>query len=385
MKQILLALSCSLFATQAFAQITLDVANARTNPTGIDTLHNAQISGAPALNTGANVLWDFSTATYNTNLNFSPFSTVTTNPPATHGVMVNFDLSSGYPYTTQSLFSVTAAGMQAHGETITRQAFKLPSPGPNDSIIVNAQTISYSSAKKVIAYPATFNSTWSSDFTYNMAMTLNYPPFYNFAPSERKSHVKSSSSVVGWGRAKAKDLANKVSNEMSVLLVQTADTVTDSFFINGTPAPPQALTPLGLTQGQKTALFQRNLYRVNEVTPLVSITYTSGTYSTPQDINVHRQRLVPASVKDLNLDSKVKLYPNPVSGKEVTLEIADAKAGNWTYEITNITGQKVGAAQLNMQSGKATINLSQDAQPGIYFISLYLNGDLGAIKPLVVE
>lgn len=385
MKQLLLTLSCGLLASQAFAQITLNATNARTNPTGIDTLHSASPAGLPALNPGTNLTWDFSTATYNGNMNYSPFSAVTSHPPATHGVMVNFDLAMGYPYTTQSLFNVGTTGMQAHGEVLTRQAYKLPSPGAQDSIIVNAQTVHYSSPKTVIAYPATYNTAWTSDLSYNMALTLNYPPFYNFAPSERRSKVKSTSTVVGWGKAKAKDMAGTTSGDMSVLLVQTADTVTDSFYINGTPAPPQALTPLGLTQGQKSYLYQRNLYRVNEVTPLVSITYTSSGYTTVEDANIHRQRLAPVSVKDLNLDDKVALYPNPAKGREVTMQIADAKDGNWTYEIVSITGQKMAAAQLDLQSGKARINLGQDVQPGIYLVNVYYNGQLGAIKPLVIE
>src|SRR5690606_7569302 len=151
-----------IFATQTYAQMTLDITNSRTNPTGKDTLSSAKLTGLINVGPAINGLWDFSTTTYNPEIYYAEYMPNSGVGPSTHSTRVYFGFQASLPsYQTDVLFKVDASGMNAYGEKIQRQSFALPAPGTLDSLIVDAQTVTYSSAKKVMAYPATYNSTWT--------------------------------------------------------------------------------------------------------------------------------------------------------------------------------------------------------------------------------
>jgi hypothetical protein len=173
------------------------------------------------------------------------------------------------------------------------------------------------------------------------------------------------------------------SGHMDVLQIKTHIHFADSFFIGGQPVPNSSLMQLGLSQGMEIEAFVMSYYRAGEVTPLATVEYTNGAYTTPTQTTVHAQRLEDAlSINKHELDRQIKVYPNPVTGGNIFIELP---AGDWNYVLTNAVGQTIGKASLKGNTSKANIAVPGTTTPGLYFLKLYKDSELVTVRTVSVQ
>jgi hypothetical protein len=375
MKKLLLITSCSL-ALSAQAQITLDQSNAPTTVSGIDTLFNANIDNTvPSVAAATNARWDFSRVTYNAGKQYNKYTAASGFPSAQYSNEIEYELEPGTKYKSHLMFAVGAQGIVNYGEQLKRQAFNIG--GPNDSLIVLPQNVTFTSPQTILPYPATMGTKWQASFSGTTDMIIKYPAFALNDPAQRKVIYTTNNEVVGWGLIWVAMKDGRSCGSTPVLQVQTSLKTIDSFYLNGKPADPFLLSQFDLKQGEVREVFQRNFYRAGEVTPIVSITFTDKNFTTVQDINIHRQRLKdPTSVKDVIAAAGVSLYPNPAKDV-VSVSFKNAQSGNVQYEIVNMSGQKVANGSFDAKAGQSaySINLPSDIATGIYFMNLNKNNE----------
>jgi hypothetical protein len=290
-------------------------------------------------------------------------------------------------FNSQRWSGITATGFQRMGESTDRQAIWLGQIGAavNDSLVVLQQNAAYPTPYDLIKFPATYNSTWNSSFdvTFNMELTLSGQGL-NKAPFVYKSHTDYMFTCPGWGTARVL-LFDGTYGEDKVLMERIKGTTTDSFFLNGVPAPANVLTTLGLTQGKVSNNNFDELFRPNEVNALALYLYgADNTFTNIQSTEVHVQRLpFAASVKSVSADGSMALYPNPVNAARVVhIKLNTAANGNYSYRVTNITGQESasGTIAANGQN-ELSVVLPAAVTNGVYWLSLTDNKGKITVAP----
>jgi hypothetical protein len=384
MRNILLLLSGMMLVAQSVsAQITLTSGSYPTSVIGTDSLKVTSSSSAfPAVTAMADGVWDMSVVTDTTPVYFAyrvPTVTYQFADSNTYNL-------GGYIYKGNVQSSITSTGLLEYGLNIQQAGYSLTSITtiPTDSFIINAQDIVYSSPHSKVVFPTTYHNSWlsiyKSDFSFQLSLLVGG---YSYAPGIVRTYTTEKDSVIGWGKMRIKDASGSPSPYFSVLQIQTIITTTDSFFLNGTPAPGTFLTLLAVLQGQKTTTYEQNYYRINEVTPLANIQFRDSTYTTPYKATTHAQRIETNAVSNVINENGVKVYPNPVSNRIVSIEVPSL-GGVWTYELIDITGKKIMNGLLQTKDNIATLVLPSAIMPGIYYLKVNNEGRQVCIKQLEV-
>ena len=224
------------------------------------------------------------------------------------------------------------------------------------------------------------NTSWSGTYSYQTnfnltiaAMSLNNTPCY------RKTNYTYSNAVIGWGKVRVKNGNGMPTAYMNVLMIRRMESVTDSFYIGGSPAPASLLTAFGLSQGMVSNDYKDEFVRTGEITPIAGVAYKGTTFAQNQIdyIEAHMNRLPSPTTSLFNVskNNNFNLYPNPIVNKQFTLTTTDKTIKELRYDIININGQivKIGSATLN--SGSVTIHLDKSNPSGIYYIRLQDNNN----------
>jgi hypothetical protein len=143
----------------------------------------------------------------------------------------------------------------------------------------------------------------------------------------------------------------------------------------------------GLTQGQIDSRVNIFYYRAGEVDPLYSERYTDGTFSTLMGRNTHTNRLPTntTGVGDISTENLIAMYPNPVINGILQIVLGDnAQTHQWSYELVNVSGQRVASNILQPNSGKATIRLETKGV-GMHYLTIYKDGVKQVTKQIVVQ
>lgn len=355
----------------ANAQISLTQSSYSSWTLGADTtVAVSSISVSPTVNGS----WDLGSAIYGTRDVYTrtAVSGNATYPQSTYSVPSSYAFNSLLSYQTSDMQGITSSGLLSFGQALQRQAIPLVSltMGANDSLVFNQQNIVYSSAKKNMAFPATTGSNWVSTYNYNLAFNLTVAAYsLNNVPGAQHTYITRTDSVVGWGKMRVKGTTGLVSGYMDVLAVKVAIQQRDSFFLNGSVAPTPLVTAFGLSQGQIHNSYYILYFRAGTPTALLSVVYSDASYATVSSAYAHAAKLAPAptSVSELSLGN-LSLYPNPLTGDELHLSSTHVMDKNCSYELINSVGQRVAAATIRLNNGKATIPLNQPA--GSYFFLL---------------
>jgi len=384
-----LILGFFLICEQSFAQITLNMSGYPTSFSVADSI-KATIgnTGIPSLIPGINAVWDFSGVTYSGSNYLTQFIGVPL--PETFGTPLS--MGSGITsYQSINFNKISSTGYTVDADSISYQYISLTplTAGAYDSLIFPNQINYYSSPETVIPFPATMGTTWSNNFSYtdNYFLTVNALSL-SHAAGQFKYTFSEADTVVGWGQMRVKNIDGTHSGYMDVLQVKRILNRVDSFFIGGSPASSILLTLLGVTQGQSHSYFQYRFYRANEVTPLISVIYSSNAFTTPDSAYIHTQRLAStASVGSISISDKFRIYPNPVNGNMVSIDVPYIQDANWSYELINISGQKIASEMLtiNAHQTHATIIFPRKFAPGIYYLSLRNNNQTVSMKQVEIN
>jgi hypothetical protein len=77
------------------------------------------------------------------------------------------------------------------------------------------------------------------------------------------------------------------------------------------------------------------------------------------------------------------IYPNPIVGQELTLELL-AGPGNWTLSLISENGRTVSESEMALQKGKNKVNLPSNLSAGVYFLSVK-NGKNSIFRKLIIQ
>ena len=169
------------------------------------------------------------------------------------------------------------------------------------------------------------------------------------------------------------------SSTNSISLPQSTSDIEDYVNLDAT-----ALIQDIITSGANNGILLRH---VQETTPLNSmIFYTPAAYSVDSNkvprLYVHwTAPLVVDNIDKNNLS--VKVYPNPVQGQKVTVEVSGSRTSDYTCLLTDITGRIV-PAQISFNTGKTEIETSL-LEKGLYIIKVTDISGASTSTKLVVE
>ena len=256
-----LLLLVSGLAIKGTAQITLTAADYPALLTGTDSLKQTiHTSPFPSLAAASGGNWDM-TVTTDSAAQLYAYRV----PVATYQYADSTQGSIGaYSFVANVPCSVTSTGLFEYGMNIKANSYSLTTLtlGPTDTLFFPAQNVMNTSPLVRIAFPATFSSSWQSVFSADMIYELSLGAFSLIhKPFTLRKYTVRKDTVAGWGTMRIKTAMSAPSSYFNVLQVQSANITTDSFFMDGAPAPPALLTLLSISQGQKDTTYTQYYYR----------------------------------------------------------------------------------------------------------------------------
>jgi hypothetical protein len=386
---LLLFTSVAVFTIGAKAQITLN----QSSYTGatFQTTDTVGVvigtSGIPTnLGGGNNVNWDFSTVNYNTSEEMLYMAA----PSGYDFQLFKIDtISSPFLYiNSRGYYNIAANGYMQSVLRIDRRGYtlsgKVIGAVATDSIVFDNQLDTLSNPLTLIKFPATMSTSWSSNYVTDIKFHVTYAlASINNAPGNNYRYETETDSVIGWGKMTVKRADASKSGTMDVLEVRVHHIRTDSFYLNGAPAPPSLFQPPFVTQGAVTHTYMHRFYRAGQVTPLVEVTYTDNTYATASKTTVDWSP-TPASIKHIP-GSKAVIYPNPVTGNVIHIELAEQFKTSIGYKLTNLAGQTILSGNLPANQLSHKITTPATLAAGSYLLCLEQDGTQIAAKQLVIK
>ncbi len=371
---------CTLVNHSLIAQISLDSTSYPGSLIGKDSLKVTTSNYAfPSLAPATPGMWDLSTVTDSVPVLFAYRVTTDSFQFADSNNFV-FNIFN-YQGNIQS--SVSAVNFSGKSVKISRSANSIMSwtLGTSDSFIIPAQTMTYSAPHIKIAFPATYNSNWSSAYQSDLNFQLTYLLGGDtLAPGIIRSYTIEKDTVVGWGKLSVKDVGGSPSPFLNVLQVKTIITQVDSYFLKGVPFTNTMLTFFGVSQGQKDTIYEQNYYRSQEVTPLAKVEFRDAAYTQPYKATTHVQRLQNVGVATQTQEEGIRVYPNPVTNGLLHIDLPPG-ASDGEYELMDMNGKKIKSGKL--QSGSACLSLP-NLSAGIYFLKILRQGAQEYITPLEI-
>jgi hypothetical protein len=88
-------------------------------------------------------------------------------------------------------------------------------------------------------------------------------------------------------------------------------------------------------------------------------------------------------VAGINNEPKVRVYPNPVTGRVVSVDLPDG-LGTWTYELIGITGAIFNSGKLITNGNHSQFTLPSSIISGSYYLRLSNNEKILPVQPITV-
>jgi hypothetical protein len=244
----------------------------------------------------------------------------------------------------------------------------------SDSIFIPAQSKIVSVPRRIVEFPFTANSAWSSSSRRVTDMVLNVPAFgLNYAPVQHAYTWVRHDSIVGWGKMRVYT-PNGPSIDYDVLMDRISEHTVDSFYLNGAPAPLALLTAFGVSQGQKTEeTYRYNFYRKGSFGYLASFFYdTDATFTNVSAAFIGKDGLetAPPSGVIENVSYATLLYPNPLAGSELNIKMMGGPFEPVSYEVFDALGSLVKEGRLDAKGGEFQVYFGEPLPNGNYYIQL---------------
>jgi hypothetical protein len=96
--------------------------------------------------------------------------------------------------------------------------------------------------------------------------------------------------------------------------------------------------------------------------------------------------LISKNVPDNNGDNKIIIYPNPVTNKQFTVQFSNLSAGNYTLQITDVTGRQVAQQVVNIggDNQSQVIKLPGSSAGGVYLVKVTDPGSKSVFSTKIV-
>ncbi len=213
---------------------------------------------------------------------------------------------------------------------------------PTDSIVYGATSNYYpEEPSTVVKFPLNFGDVQQDHVRYETDnLLLTATPFgLNNAPVQIVGKYEEYGAVQGWGKLRVIDPVSAEPVEFPVLLNRIEGVLTDSFFLAGSPAPEELLTPFGQSQGNQVFLNEFKFYAkgFSSFAMIISERYV-GNYDVRlnADIIGYVSSLYAPAADLLDMTTA----PNPSSG-DFTLTFDKTNAADWSFSLINMQGAAV--------------------------------------------
>jgi len=378
MKKIFTLLSLTLLSATSFGQITINAIDIPT-PSGSFNLDEITSTNPPTPGAFANQSWNYGTYFGNIPLT-NNYQTETNSFFTSAGIDVNNIYSKGFNaslfYNVIGELDFSSTGVTEAGIHVPVQGYDLSSFTTSilDSLKIPDQQYILTAPKKIMQFPMTLSTTWQSTSQRATNFTLSVAAYaLSNAPAEHRYSVTRKDSIAGWGKLSVYTPAGP-SASYDVLVDKGYQFAIDSFFLNGSPAPTPLLSAFGVTQGQQTdKQYYYNFHRKGSFNYLMRFYYGSdNTYSTMEASFVHKDNLVVTGLSEVSGNSYLTLiYPNPVIGNDLHVEIFGQTIASARYSLTDISGKMVQQGDVSMdRSSVMKVTLAETLSNGYYILQI---------------
>lgn len=336
-----------------------------------------------------NAKWDFSIAQYPNN-GYQSLRTTTQSanyPNAKFNLLTSYIFAGALGYSAVQHYDISSTSITSIGEEVTiEQIIPLGSltGNANDELIFPVQNVVYSEPQLERKYPTAMGSSFTSTNTKNTKFNLTVAAYgLNKTPGIRKSVRTVKDTVIGWGTVKIKGAFYKrIYDNVPVLQVRHTVTVTDSFFLGGSPAPQALLDAFGLKQGVPENFYSIDFINQGELDELIRIDFDKSAFVTVKEVEIQENRLeqyIITGLTDLSVQNAINVYPNPIAGNTITVDLPTNHNGSWTYKLTDILGREVSKGAINTN----TINLPNEFTKGTYILTISNNDNVVSINKVL--
>lgn len=338
------------------------------------TLNPANVNLTP----DANANWDFS-ALHSTDTVYNPYFQETDPFYTDAGIDVylldfkNLNANLGYEIYYEYDFDET--GVYEKGIYLDPQAYSLSAftGNPLDSLKFPFQKAVYSSARKMLQFPATYQSAWQSSGrrVVNFSLSVQAAGLNN-TPCQHVYTLFRSDTIVGWGKMRVYS-GGSPSVPYDVLIERVSQFAVDSFFVNGAPAPAFLTAAFGIAQGQQSSVSKRYVvYREGFSTPLSIFNYGTNNYTTPTVVAFDIENLTPTTGVETPLGATFStlMFPNPSSSGELTLQLLGEVPAVSTYVIHDQQGRTVQNGAADLAGGELHFQMNNQLPNGNYVLQV---------------
>lgn len=378
-KTILAGLFSLAFASQIWGQaITITAADmpAPTEPYNVDV----NTTNLPAVTVGSSAVWDYATVFGNDPIVADYFPE---NIPFFTNAGVDVfrylfkHMNSDFGYEMYQEFDFNNGAVDDIGVDVPSQMNTLqPFTGNiNDSLFIPAQSYIVPVPRRIVEFPMTANSAWSSSSRRYTDMIFNVPAFgLNYAPLRHAYTWVRKDTIVGYGKMRVYTAAGP-SIDYDVLMSKIEEYTIDSFYLYGSPAPVQLLTAFGAAQGQITEKnYRYNFYRKGSFNYLASFYYADdASFGTPVAFYVAQDDIETATASAVNekVSYATILYPNPCTGSEINVKVLGSHFDMEKYVITDQMGRAMRQGQPEPTGDGVRVRLDAGLVAGSYQITLF--------------
>jgi Secretion system C-terminal sorting domain len=325
----------------------------------------------------ANGYWDFS-ANHGTAMATNAY-TLETDPFYTSaGINVYIDdfkaLNANLGYIIFYELDFNSGGVEEKGIYLNEQRYGLGglTGNTNDSLIFPFQGAVYPNGRKLMQFPASYQSGWhtKSRRVVDFNLTVTAAGLHN-TPFQHVFTIFRTDTIVAWGKMRV--YANGApSIAYNVLIDKNAQYAIDSFFVGGQPAPAALLTPFGMAQGQQTSLTNRYLvYREGNSTPLAVLNYGANNFTTAVNLFTDTENLTTTGLETpLKADYATTLFPNPSSTGQINLHIMGNAPKLSTYTVTDQLGRIVQSGPAVQEAEILTLQFNGQFPNGLYVLQV---------------
>lgn len=378
MKTTTTLLFCCFFASTLFSQTPYTINSANFPVYGFQLFERrfAVIPFGVNLIPDTNGIWDFSnlhsidTADINYSVETDPFYTSV-------GINVYQNsfklLNQGLGYAIDYEYDFNVSGVEEKGIYVSEYQNDIGfwTGNPNDKMYVPLQMAVYSTGRKFMKFPATYQSSWRSQSQriVNFNLTITDAGLIN-APVKHVFTIFRSDTIIGWGQMRVYSNGSP-SIPYNVLIDRVNHYTVDSFFINGQPMPGEQLSPINVSQGQITSFSNfYNVYRSGYSCPLAVFNYGNDDYTTPVTYLCDIQNLSPSTdiQTPVKADFTTLLFPNPSISGEINLQILGDVPDIRTYELLDMQGRIIQSGSIAMGNGMLHFSFNEQICNGHYVL-----------------
>lgn len=322
---------------------------------------------------GIGQVWDYSYWVSDYNLVYTQID-ATLDPVFTEALNEESNdlIFAGMLITSDRYEAVDSNGWYIYGRHIDSVTYPLGSisGGANDSLYFLDHNDIYSGRVDNIPFPLTYQTQRSQSRQERIPFKVTIAAFgLNKTPGFRRRIIDRELEVVGSGTLMMPTSGGSPSAPFDVLLVKINRTLTDSFFLAGSPAPPTLLAALGLTQGSVFQDSAYNFYVPNYGANILGMLDDGGT-----GINLYyRPKAIDAvlAITDIQVTRPSICFPNPVQQQQTLTIQTNKNIGSANLTIVDVNGGVVFQEALDtVQDNQYQWSLPANLGQGIYFYQL---------------